>query len=90
MLAYLTLPKRAFDSIIMKSADFEDGSYVHLFKLNRPYANGVSYAIYETTKNPFCSNKLIKEFKDAKRYFDLMIRNGSYQSRLVKEEHYDN
>ena len=52
-MSYLTLPKRVFNIPLIAFTNFEDGSFVNLIKLNKPYANGVSYAVYETTKSAF-------------------------------------
>ena len=53
-MSYLILPKRVFNSPLIEFANFEDGSHVNLIRLNKPYANGIKYAVYETTKSPFC------------------------------------
>ena len=58
-MSYLILPKRAFNSPLIEYANFQDESFVNLIKLNKPYANGISYAVYETTNNPFCSNGFV-------------------------------
>ena len=83
-LNYPTLPKRVFNSPLLKYANFKDGSYVNLIKLNKPYANGIAFAVHETTKSPFCSNGLFKTFDKANEKFNLMVRNGSYESKLIK------
>ena len=83
-MSYAILPKRAFNSPLLEYANFKDGTFVNLIKLNKPYANGLSFAVYETTKSPFCSNGMFKTYKKAKEKFELMIRNGSYESKLSK------
>jgi len=83
-MSYPILPKRAFNSPLLEYANFKDGTFVNLIKLNKPYANGLSFAVYETTKSPFCSNGMFKTYKKAKEKFELMIRNGSYESKLSK------
>jgi hypothetical protein len=65
-------------------ANFADGSHVNLIRLNKPYANGNSYAVHETTKSPFCSNGLYKTFEGAKAKFDLMVKNGQTVSELIE------
>lgn len=82
-MSYSQLPKRVFNSPLIRYANFKDGSYVNLIRLNKPYANGISYAIYETTKSAFCSNGLFKTYDKAIEKFNLMIKNASYESELV-------
>lgn len=83
-MSYLTLPKRVFNSPLIAFTNFEDGSFVNLIKLNKPYANGVSYAVYETTKSAFCSNGLFITLEKAKEKFNLMVKNGSLESSIMK------
>lgn len=84
-MSYLTLPKRVFNSPLIAFANFADGSHVNLIKLNKPYANGVSYAVHETTKSPFCSNGLFTTLEKAQAKFDLMIKNGKQESKLIEQ-----
>lgn len=79
---YPILPKRVFNSPLVEYANFEDGSFVNLIRLNKPYANGVCYAVYETTKSAFCSNGMFKTYENAKAKFELMVKNGSRESPL--------
>ena len=80
---YPILPKRVFRSPLLEYANFEDGSFVNLIRLIKPYSNGVSYAVYETTKSPFCSNGLFKSYQKAKEKFDLMVKNASHETKLI-------
>ena len=80
---YPILPKRVFRSPLLEYANFEDGTFVNLIRLIKPYSNGVSYAVYETTKSPFCSSGLFKSYKKAKEKFDLMVKNASYETKLI-------
>lgn len=84
-MPYLTLPKRVFNSPLVKYANFQDGSFVNLIRLNKPYKDGTSWAVYETTKSPFCSNGLFKTLDKAKAKFDLMVKNASRVSPLVRK-----
>ena len=84
-MSYLILPKRAFNSPLVEYANFEDGSHVNLIRLIKPYANGISYAVHETTKSPFCSNGMFKTYEKAKEKFDLMVKNGGYESKLLNQ-----
>lgn len=80
---YPNLPKRVFNSPLIEYANFEDGSFVNLIRLNKPYKNGISFAVYETTKCAFCSNGLFKTYEKAKEKFELMIRNNcSLETKL--------
>jgi len=81
-MSYLTLPKRVFNSPLIKYVNFADGSHVNLIKLIKPYANGYAYAVHETTKSTFCSNGLFKTLKQAEEKFNLMVKNGSYESEI--------
>ena len=82
-MSYPILPQRVFNSPLIEFANFKDGSCVNLIKLVKPYANGICYAVYETTKNPFCSNGLFKTYEKAKIKFELMVRNATYESELL-------
>lgn len=81
-MSYLKLPKRVFNSPCIAYVNFEDKSFINLIKLNTPYANGLSFAVYETTKSPFCSNGLFKTYAEAKVKFDLMVKNASKESQI--------
>lgn len=85
-MSYPTLPKRVFNSPLIEFANFKDGSFVNLIRLIKPYSDGRSYAVYETTKSPFCSNGMFKTYQQAKEKFDLMIKNGACESELIKNE----
>ena len=68
--------KRTFNSPLMKSVNFVDGSFVNLIKLNMPYADGKQYAIYETIKIMPPTLKLFKNKEDALKRFDKMVGYG--------------
>ena len=82
-MSYPKLPKRVFNSPLIEFANFEDGSHVNLIRLVKPYANGNAYAVHETTKSPFCFNGMFKTYDKAKEKFELMVRNGKYESELL-------
>lgn len=84
-MSYRKLPKRVFLSPLVEFANFADGSHINLIRLIKPYANGVSHAVYETTKSPFCSNGLFKSYEAAKKKFDLMVNNGKSVSPLIEQ-----
>ena len=89
-MSYLTLPNRVFNSPLIEFANFEDGSHVNLIKLNKPYANGLSYAVHETTKIPFCSNGMFKTIEQAQAKFNLMVKNAQSVSKLIKQDKTNN
>ena len=80
----MILPKRAFNSPLIKYANFADGSNINLIKLIKPYKNGNSFAVYQTTKSPFYSNGLFKTMETANVKFNLMIKNNLYQTNLIE------
>jgi hypothetical protein len=79
----MQLPKRIFNSPLIRYANFKDGSHVNLIRLSKPYANGNSYAVHETTKSSFCSNGLFKTYDKAIEKFNLMVKNAQYESELI-------
>lgn len=81
-MSYLTLPKRVFNSPLVKYKNYADGSHINMIKLIKPYANGYAYAIHETTSNPFCSNSLHKTEQQAQAKFDQMVRNNKNKQQL--------
>jgi hypothetical protein len=81
-MSYLTLPKRVFNSPLIEAVNFQDGSFVNLIKLIKPYANGDTFAVYETTKSTFCSNGLFKTYDKAKAKFELTVKNGNRESEI--------
>jgi len=84
-MSYPILPKRVFNSPLIEFANFKDGSYVNLIRLIKPYANGVCYAVHETTKSAFCSNGMFKTYEKAKNKFELMVKNAAYESELLNK-----
>lgn len=84
-MSYITLPKRVFQSPLIRYANFEEGSQVNLIRLIKPYANGNSYAVHETTSSPFCSNGLFKTYEQALEKFNLMVKNASRVSEVVSQ-----
>lgn len=81
-MSYPKLPRRVFNSPLIAFCNFQDGTFVNLIKLKQPYANGLSYAVYETTKSPFCSNGMFKTLDKATEKYELMIKNGSTESPI--------
>ena len=73
----MVLPKRVFNSPLIRFANFPDGSHINLIRLFKAYANGDAYAVHETTKNPFCSNGMFKTEEKAKEKFETLLANES-------------
>jgi len=76
------LPRRAFNSPTVEFANFKDGTHVNLIRLIKPYANGKSFAVLETTFSPFCKNAMFKDYDKAKRWFEQMVINGTHHAEL--------
>lgn len=74
--------KRTFNSPLIKSVNFVDGSFVNLIKLNKPYADGKQYVIYETIKIMPPTLKLFKNEEDAVKRFDKMVDIGNSMSLI--------
>ena len=79
----MQLPQRVFNSPLLRYTNFKDGSFINLIRLNKPYANGDSYAVYETTSSPFCSNGLFKTHEKALEKYNLMVRNAQQVSEIT-------
>jgi len=82
---YQKLPKRVFESPLLRYANFKEGSHINLIRLRKPYANGDSYAVHETTSSPLCSNGLFKTYAKAREKFDMMVGNAKTVSELTSE-----
>lgn len=85
-MSYIKLPKRFFNSPLVAYCNFSDGSHVNLIRLLKPYANGISYGVHETTKSTFCSNGMFKTYEQALSKFELMCKNGANESTIIKKE----
>lgn len=78
---YLSIPYEAFDILYVKgNKDFpiEEGSLVHIFKLNRSFLGmikSVLGAIYADEKKKFCD--LCMEFRHDKLFSDLFLNEDS-------------
>ena len=79
----LTLNYRQSQGKLMRYANFKNGVFVNLVKLDKPYKTGISFAVIETTKNPFCSNGLFKTELEAIEKFNLMVRNAKTENELI-------
>ena len=73
---YIALNKRQLTGKLLAGCNFKDGSFVNLIKLDKPYKNGISYSVYETTNNAFCSSGIFDTFHKAIEKYNLMIKNN--------------
>lgn len=83
MKTHKILPKRVFNSPLLMYVNFKDGSILNLIRLNKPYANGQAFAIYETTNNPIHSSGLFKSLDAAKKSFELIEQNEEKTNRII-------
>ena len=77
------LPKRVTNSPLIDYVNFRDGSHVNLIKISKPYADGRSYYVHETTKSIFCSSGYFVSYEEAIEKFNLMVRNGKELSPIL-------
>jgi len=77
------LPKRVTTSPLLQYANFKDGTHVNLIKLLKPYSDGRSYFVHETTKSIFCSSCYFTNYEDAITKFNLMVINGKLLSGIA-------
>jgi hypothetical protein len=79
------LPDRVFNSPCLEYANFSDGNHINLIRLIKPYANGNSFAIHNTTKSRFCSSGLFSSLERAKNKFDAMVILAHNESPLISQ-----
>ncbi len=79
----MRLPKRVFNSPLIRYANFEDGSFINLIRLSKPYANGNSYAVYGNTKGAINYNGLLKNYDKALQRFNIVVSEADLESSLV-------
>lgn len=80
---HIVLPKRVFNSPLVEYRNFEDGSHLNLIRLIKPYANGYSWAIHDTTKNSLCSSRMFTSYTKSKMSFDLMVEEVEKELRVL-------
>lgn len=49
----MKITKRMSQSPLIEYCNFEDGSFINLVRMLKPYADGRSYFVHETTKSIF-------------------------------------
>lgn len=76
------LPNRVFNSPLIESVNFTDGTFINIIRLIKPYKNGDAYAIYETTKNPELKSKMFKTYSDAKKQFEKYFKIEIFENGL--------
>tara|TARA_R110002020_G_scaffold475112_1_gene708641 strand:+ start:26178 stop:26447 length:270 start_codon:yes stop_codon:yes gene_type:complete len=68
------LPARTFQSPLVEFVNFNDGTNLNLIRLFKPYANGISFVIQNSTEFNFSSNSIFKTYELAKNQFDSMAK----------------
>lgn len=76
------LPKRVFNSPLIESVNFTDGTFINIIRLIKPYKNGDAYAIYETTKNSELKSGMFKTYADAKKKFEMYFKIEIFENGL--------
>ena len=82
----MKITKRMSQSPLIQFCNFKDGSFVNLVKMEKPYADGRSYYVHETTKSIFCSSGFFTNYEAAKAKFDLMCKNAKECGYVVSSE----
>lgn len=70
-----TLPKRALNSPLIQYVNFTNGTFINLIELTKPYANGVAYVVWDTTKEQFGG---LKTMESAQLDFDIRKINAQH------------
>jgi hypothetical protein len=81
-MRYLQLTKKGLTGKLVACTNFADNSFVNLIKLDKPYKDGTSYSVHETTKSAFCSNGLFKDLEQAIVKYNRMVLNGTQESPI--------
>ena len=82
-MGYIQLNKRQTTGKVLENIEFietniignKNNSNIKLIQLDRPYKNGITYAVFDNTINAFCSSGLFKSLDVAYDKFNLMRRN---------------
>ena len=86
-MATHNLPRRVFNSPLIEFVNFNDGSFINIIRLTKPYKNGDAYAIYESTKNPELKSGMFKTYAAAKekfeKYFKIEILENGLRDKGV-------
>ena len=75
----MKLPNRVFRSPLIRFATFDNGGVINLIRINKPYANGNSYAIHST----IIDNAMFKTYDKALKTFNDSITNYQKKSKLT-------
>lgn len=70
---HVKLPNIVMQSPLVRYCNFEDSSYINLIRIKKPYANGYTHAIRETTNNIMLKSRMFKGYSAAKTEFDRMV-----------------
>lgn len=86
------IPKRFFNNPTIMYHNFKDGYFINLIELKKAYSNGIKYAVYVVTDNPFISHSLFKTKQEATKQFNYIVENQTnYLNKLtqIKEKQND-
>jgi hypothetical protein len=77
---------RIYNSPVIKTANFNDGSHINLMRLIKPYKNGEKYGISKISINKIGDEvRIFKTLEDAESYFDRIV-NQKKKSVDLREE----
>lgn len=76
------LPAGVFQNPLIHYANFQDGSFVNIIKLTKPYANGKQYAVYHTSTGEVIGGMYIS-LEKAEQEFVRAVRMNEQHSRLT-------
>lgn len=79
----MKITKRMSQSPLIEFCNLEDGRFINLVRMAKPYADGRSYFVHETTKSVFCSSGFFTSYEQAKEKFDLMCKNAKSYGHVV-------
>ena len=80
MEAY-TLPNRVFNSPLLEMVKYSNGNFINLIRLNKPYANGDSFAVYFSNSD---KGRLFKDIVKAREYFEKYVSEYADFSVLIE------
>lgn len=87
---YKLLPKRVFNSPCLQHVNFDNNTFINLIRLIKPYANGMSYAIYNNNDVENCA--MVKTLEAAETKFENMIvdavKKNVITSRGIHKQNY--
>lgn len=77
----MILPRRVFQSPLIRYANFKGGSRINLIRLIKPYADGRSYAIYSTSLG--VKSKMFSKYENALRAFNDAVNSVKNNEEMI-------